>query len=327
MRSFVVLVALAAAACNLGEIGEIPPGSGAADAGRSVGPVDASPGPVKKDATTGGGHDASVPDDTSDGDHASAKDAGGPEDAAGDTAEAAPDSGLDNAGDALQFDGSNYVSCGSLPLPTNFTLEAWINPATTTGETDIVAQDRQFAPQQQFRLGLESTGQLFFVMSDSKGVTHGLVMDGGDYGLQSSTTIPTGSWTHVAVTKNGAVFSVLIGASTTTTFTADATFSAGANVDFRIGGRVAGDGSSLDSGFDGTIDEVRLWSTPQDRLTIASNMTHEISTSASDFGDLLAYYRFDDGPPSTTASDTTTHYPGTLAGTPALPVWVISGAF
>ena len=76
------------------------------------------------------------------------------------------------AGYALDFDGTNYVQADPVTLPSSgFTLEAWVLPTVTPeSEVYIAAEDREYAPQQEFRFGLVSGGQLFFTMTDALGL-------------------------------------------------------------------------------------------------------------------------------------------------------------
>jgi hypothetical protein len=313
MRVLIVLLASTAAGCSLDTLGEL---GGSTDAGKD-GSVDVVAPDVRplEDARAD-----RAPDTSAFRLDASPDRSKPPGDAASD---GGTDGALTSPGDALRFDGSNYVSAGAVPIPTDFTIEAWIYPTATTGETYIVAEDEDGESAQQFRFGLVMGGQLFFLMSDGAGSTHGLY--GSSYSLLSSGPVPTNAWTHVAVTKDGADFALLIGGTEAAYFMATAAFSSDANVGLRVAGRVATDGHSLEGGFQGTIDEVRLWSTAQTNASIVANMAREIPTSYADFSELLIYYRFDDGSGSM-ALDTSAHYPATLAGTP-LPAWVISGAF
>ena len=264
-------------------------------------------------------HDGSPPDST-----APPSDAG--QDAAHDAADSggtdgAPDAGQDaavSAGDALQFASGAYVNMGSIPIPSDFTIEAWVSPASTSGETDVVAQDRNGQAAGQFRFGI-TAGKLFFIMSDSTGNTHGLYASG--YSLQTTQSLTVGAWSHVAVTKSGASFALFIGATLAASVTASAAFSYGGPlVAFRVAARVGTDGTSADSSFTGAIDEVRLWNVARSASEIAAGMSTTVSPADPT---LLSYWRFDDGS-GLTASDEKGGYPGTLVGG---PVWIVSTAF
>jgi hypothetical protein len=229
------------------------------------------------------------------------------------------DAPIITAGDALQFSGNSFVDMGAAPIPTDFTLEAWIKPASSNGETYVVAKDERNQGAGQFRFGLTS-GKLFFVMSDSTGATHGLYASG--YTLISPQSITLGVWTHVAVVKNGAAFTLTINGTVAKTVTADAAFSyGGPPVAFRVAARVDTNGSSPNGGFDGVIDEVRLWNAPRTPSMIASTMSMTVLPTTSGLAD---YWRFDEGAGNTTADQITSGHPGTLVGN---PTWVVSNAF
>ena len=232
--------------------------------------------------------------------------------------DAPPDAPNVTAGFALQFKG-NYVDMGSIPIPADFTLEAWINPTSAGGETYVVAEDERNQGQGEFRLGLADGGKLFFMMSDSSGSSHGLFNNG--YALETSSAIPLGVWTHVAVVKNGAAFALAVNGVSAATFAASASFvHGGPAVNFRVASRVDTNGTAPNGTFDGIIDEVRLWSTPRTAAQILQNMSTEIPASSAG---LFAYWRFDEGT-GQSAADDKTGYPGTLVSNPQ---WVKSTAF
>jgi hypothetical protein len=233
--------------------------------------------------------------------------------------DAPPDAPPSAAGWALQFSGGSFVDMGALPIPGDFTIEAWINPKSEGGETYIVAEDERNQAQGEFRLGLANGGKLFFTMSDSGGSSHGLFNNG--YSLQTTATIPTGTWTHVAVVKNGAAFALTVNGVSVATFNATATFvHGGPAVNFRVGARVDTNGTAANGGFDGIIDEVRIWNVARTASDITLTMSMEIPSSSLG---LFAYWRFDEGSGSS-AGDDKTGYPGTLVSN---PTWVKSTAF
>jgi hypothetical protein len=253
-----------------------------------------------------------------------------PQDAVGDDGAPGADSGdaaTGLAGDALQFGGGAYLEMGPLPIPTDFTLEAWVFPTSTpsTGDACIVAEEVAQNNINQFRLGLDLGGPLFFMMSDAAGDNGGLITPGGSYVLITPAPLPTNAWTHVAVTKAGTSFTLYAGAATPVQLTASGPLDYGNPLDraFRVGGRVGKDPSSPDCSFTGTVDEVRLWSGQRSASQIAQNMSQTVSA-----GDptLFAYWRFDDGA-GTLATDLKGHYPGVFGGASTLPLWVPSSAF
>lgn len=229
------------------------------------------------------------------------------------------DAAVVTAGTALQLDGNDYVDVGALAIPADFTVEAWVMPKTASNETYIVAKDRDGQGNGQFRFGLENGGRLFFIMSDSGGDDHGLYQ-GSNYLLRSAAALPMNVWTHVAVTKSAAAFTLYAGAATPVTTTANASFVHAGSVSFRIGGRVASNGTGLDGGFDGIIDDVRLWNVARSAVEIAA--TRAVPPPLVTPG-LVSYFRLDEGT-GTTTTDAKGGLVGTFAGA---PVWVASTAF
>lgn len=318
VRALAIPAAVLAGACGLSAAGEAPvPG-----AFGTTPPMDAATG----------GQDRSSPPPPS------FSDAG---DDARPTDSSATDAGLDvtpiadavadgapTGAYSLSFDGrATYVDCGSVQIPSDFTLEAWVNPAGYSGETYVMAEDRDSQAQGQFRFGFIDTGQLFFVMSDGQGNTWGLWPDTAtNYALLSPNAVPTNMWTEVAVTKSGAVFTLLLDGTPAAAVTATQSFSygdGGNHNPFRIGSRVAQDGASGNGIFHGLIDEVRLWHVGRTPAQIAADLRREIARTDSDWSQLTDYWPFDEGQGTTTA-DRAGPYPGTLMNT---PTWVTQTAF
>jgi Concanavalin A-like lectin/glucanases superfamily len=299
-----------AVGCGLSSSGAAP--DAVRDAGRDVGapdagsPVDGSAPPV--DAP----YDALLPADS--GVDAPPLDAG-------------VDARVYLAGEALAYDGSNtYVDMGGIALgETTFTLEAWVFPLDYPREIYVAAQDKRGQGQGQFRFGMIATGQLFFAMSDGSGNTFGLFGGGSTYALLSPSPIPTSAWSEVAVTKADTVYTLYVNGAVATSFTTQSfVFNDGGNPNpFRVGSRVDTDGTSPDGVFDGTIDEVRFWKTARTAAEIASDMGHELKSSDPNFGDLLHYWRFDEGS-GTSTHDDVGGKDGTLQNG---PLWVLSTAF
>jgi hypothetical protein len=227
-----------------------------------------------------------------------------------------------SAGFAVSLPGDAFVSAGAVPVPADFTLEAWVRPKAAQGETYIVAKDQRNAGSGQFRLGLLADGKLFFLMTDAGGDDHGL-FDGG-YMLTSPAAIALARWTHVAVTKAGASFQLVVDGLAVATRVADASFTHGApSRSFRIGARIAPNGSAADGSLDGEIDQVRLFDVARTAAEIAGDMRRPIGAADPIFARLRAAWRFDEGAGTAAADDTGTH-PGTLMGG---ATWTTSGAY
>ena len=279
-------------------------GDGASDApadGLSDAPSDAPlDGPSEADAPLDGPDEADAPLD-------------GPDEA---------DAPVALAGSALSFSSSDnsYVEVGDLQVPQNFTIEAWIFPISTPGETNILAKDTSNQSASQFRLGLTNGNQLFFIMSDAGGDDVGLWS--GGYALISPDEIPMGVWSHVAVVKEVVTFRLLVDGVVVSSVNATSDPIHAGTQPMRIAARQTSNGAPNGS-FDGLIDEVRIFSTPRSAADIAADRSTPLSTSSTWWSSLIAYWRFDDGA-GTTATDARGSHPGTLVND---PVWIDSDAF
>ena len=173
---------------------------------------------------------------------------------------------------AMDFDGINDFAHGTnTDLPqsnANRTMEAWINPAGTQYGT-IFNYGTAVTNQ---RSGLHYIGQKLFFISEG-------------YTLQGNTIIPTGTWTHVAVTYNNNtlrmyVNGVLDGVSNKVLGTS--------GFDFRIGSSVG----NLNEFFNGKIDEVRIWDHSLSACEIINDMRCELRGTETG---LVGYYNFNQG--------------------------------
>lgn len=196
---------------------------------------------------------------------------------------------------ALEFNGSsNYVELTNrINIGTSdFTIEAWVYPQTTTAGM-VFAQDVCGDNEQQFRL-YTTNSKVSFDMSDAASL-------GAPYSFQLPSTansVPLNTWTHVAVSRSGNNYTLYInGVSNATYSTGTNTINnqsgADANKRLRIGARggvSAGCGLNY---FNGSIDEVRFWNVARTQTDIQQNYNQEIDPTTS--ANLLAYYTFNQG--------------------------------
>jgi hypothetical protein len=233
-----------------------------------------------------------------------------------------PDAPVVSAGFALSFSNGDdtYVEVGNVQVPLDFTIEAWVRPASTPGETYILAKDREGQSANQFRFGITGQDYLFFLMSNAAGNDGGLW--NGNYTLTSPAKVPMNTWTHVAVVKQSTTFRLLVNGAVVRSIDASADLVHAGAQPMRMAARVASDGSASGP-FDGVIDEVRLFSTARTEAVIAAERGAPQTPASLWWPSLVAYWRFDEGAELTT-QDERGNYPGTLVNG---PVWVESGAF
>lgn len=175
-----------------------------------------------------------------------------------------------------------------LSLNANYTIECWVKPSASGGnstyQTFVSKTAGATAPIMVVWLGLnKSNNRLRFVPNGN----------GQDY-LESSVTVPSAQWTHVAARFSGA------GSSYTATLFVNGqavgqkSYSSPgtqAQVPIVLGAAISGpDAQSVTYGYNGILDELRLWSLARSDLEIADNYRREFSGPETG---LAGVYRLD----------------------------------
>ncbi len=171
-----------------------------------------------------------------------------------------------DGGSNLDFSGSAYVvvtettSVSDLGLlPSGFTLEAWIFPrtvVTTTGthRFSIVRNNNDY------NLYIDSSGHLAVEVFPGGNATNGFIRETAD------SVLSAGQWYHVAAVSDTLGVRLYVnGAPLTSTPFADVY--AGPEQLW-----IGSDHDAPSQGFDGYIDEVRIWSTARTAAEIQSAM-------------------------------------------------------
>ncbi len=188
---------------------------------------------------------------------------------------------------ALDFDGTNdYVRVldhSSIDFTSTMTLEAWINLPNVTGTRAIISK--------YYSLGAAGTNTSYqlYVNGGSLSLAMNESDESGALASQSTGTIATNTWYHVAGVADGSgglllyLNGLLVGSSTYD----NTIYSGTRNL---VIGRTREDDAA--GATDGVIDEVRLWNTARTQEQIAAGMNHALTGSESG---LVGYYQFNDG--------------------------------
>ncbi len=194
------------------------------------------------------------------------------------------------AGNALNLDGTNdFVQLASnINVGTNdFTFEIWVKPVSTTAYM-AWANDNNLDANNQFRLAILNT-TAEFTLSGS----------GGSPFLRLTTpsgTVPTGSWTHIAVVRNGTTGYVYINGvqqATGSTTLIDNQAGGEANKRFRIGSRGNSSDANGEDVFNGELDDFRYWNIARSQAQIQASYDTELDPDAET--NLVTYYTFNMG--------------------------------
>jgi hypothetical protein len=183
-------------------------------------------------------------------------------------------------GQALHFNqaGNNYVNIpdnnNSLDLQNEFTIEAWINPADAENNTIVDKGDYKYLlshnPNGYSALGFYRNGTWVY----------------------NTMTIPTNTWTHVALTysvSNNEIKFYQNGVQVGATHTGAATVT-NDNAPVNIGRQSPV--SCACNPFNGTMDEIRLWNKVRTAEEILANYNKEI---LSQMTGLVGNYHFNQG--------------------------------
>ena len=178
-------------------------------------------------------------------------------------------------GRALSFDGGDSVAiadvtASKLDLTNGMTLEAWVNPSSMNGWESVVYKER----------GAAGTGLLSYALyahdGDASTPPAGYVRTssgGPDRGIQGTSRLPLNTWSHIAVTYTsaagaGSTLRIYVNGALVNTVTGPTQNILQGNNSLRIGNSNA----PVSEGFNGLIDEVRVYNRALSAAEIATDM-------------------------------------------------------
>ncbi len=202
------------------------------------------------------------------------------------------------AGYAINFTGMNSASIPN-PIQTNFTFEAWIKTSTPSRAATLVQNGDGL-----FYAGVSGTGEDYGVaiMNDKFAVgVGGTVAEGmtpatPDVSVQSTSNVVTGTWVHVAATRNATTGELIVyvdGVQEGSLIAANRGMVAAA-AQLTIGGNLVSSRY-----YTGLVDELRIWNVTRTPAEIAASKNLRVTGTEAG---LVGYYRFDD-PGAATVTD------------------------
>ena len=184
--------------------------------------------------------------------------------------------GLNNA---LNFDGVNdYVSVNSsaaLNITSNLSLSAWVY-RNSSGKYDCIIGKDNYAGNNGYSLWIYDDDKLTLRFGNSRI-------------YKSSTSIPSGTWVHVAGTFDGTNAKLYINGTLDSSYPASAPTSNSGGL--YLGTPQDAVGNPLFN-FSGTLEDIRIWNIALTQSAIQSSMNNELLGNESG---LVAYYSFNQG--------------------------------
>jgi hypothetical protein len=192
---------------------------------------------------------------------------------------------------ALHFDGSDFVATTYAPsFSNNFTIEAWVNPtATTVLSAEAISGFNALAGGTRYLIFPTFRG-------DDAGVGIAVGTNGISVAEHGNSHAPTvlswagsiSGWTHIAVVCDNKQYKLYVnGALTHTGQTSIKT-----NVFPSLGEATTGIGGGPWGYYEGSVDELRVWSSVRTTTELLANSACPLTGSEPN---LDVYYNFDQG--------------------------------
>lgn len=217
----------------------------------------------------------------------------------------------DAPGNAIVGNGTNkYVKLNHNPvldIGRNFTIEAWVNLADPSTRNQKIVSKTKLPTSGRGFIFASVNGQLSPEVWDSLGTktTH-----------TSTASIPANTWTHIALTwESGVAMKSYINGVLVANTAVSSTNPIGFSSSELAIGVASWDFGSFP--VNGMVDEVRIWNTTLDTLSLRKNMHRTLPAGTPG---LAAYFQFNEPLGSTNISDGVNGLQGTVIGSPYLAV-------
>jgi len=184
------------------------------------------------------------------------------------------------AGLALKFDGLNdridFAPNSSLNIIGPITIEGWINPSTFTGRGYIL--EKYIGSIGGYDLGFQDEFNADYISFR--------IGSGASNSQINSSTIPLNVWTHIAAVYDGVTIKIYLNGTLNVSGNAITSFT-NSGTNMIIGANNTGSG--IGDYFDGSMDEVRLWSAARTEDEIRENMCRKLTGAQPN---LVGYWAF-----------------------------------
>ncbi len=170
-------------------------------------------------------------------------------------------------GSALSFDGTNdlvsIVDAADLDLTSTFTLDAWVNPTSTTAARPVISKGETSGGNSGYALSARYTST----------PPAGIVASSGTLkSVAAPSALKTGEWSHLALTSDGTTLRLYVNGSFVTSVAAISAKATTAPLE--IGH------SFLGGYFEGKIDEVRIYNETLPESQIQVDRDNRVQTPA-----------------------------------------------